>query len=67
LVNLKIPSTSGKLRLKGRGIPGTPPGDFYLTCEVTLPPFNSEADRALYKQMRQEMPYNPAATLRGDT
>lgn len=65
-VDLKIPPGTGngqKLRLKGRGIPGSPPGDFYVTAEVTLPPANSDAARDLYKKMQQDMPYNPRRHL----
>ena len=65
-VDLKIPPGTGngqKLRLKGRGIPGSPPGDFYVTVEVTLPPANSDAARELYKKMQQDMPYNPRRHL----
>jgi curved DNA-binding protein len=43
-VELTIPpeSTAGrKLRLKGRGIPGQPPGDLYAVLAVVLPPANS--------------------------
>jgi curved DNA-binding protein len=49
-VDLKIPPNSksgGKLRLKGRGIPGTSPGDFYVVLQVVLPTAESEADKAL--------------------
>jgi len=65
-VDLKIPPGTGngqKLRLKGRGIPGSPPGDFYVTAAVTLPPANSDAARELYKKMQQDMPYNPRRHL----
>lgn len=40
-----------KLRLKGRGIPGTPPGHLYLELEVALPPADSDAARAAYAAM----------------
>jgi curved DNA-binding protein len=65
-VDLKIPagSASGrKLRLKGRGIPTSSPGDFFVTIDVTLPPATSDTDKALYKKMQQEMPYNPRGHL----
>ncbi len=65
-VDLKIPagtSNGKKLRLKGRGIPGSPPGDFYVTTEVTLPPAKSDTDKEIYKKMQQEMPYNPRGHL----
>lgn len=65
-VDLKIPagtSNGKKLRLKGRGIPGSPPGDFYVTTEVTLPPAKSDTDKEIYKKMQQEMAYNPRGHL----
>ncbi len=65
-VDLKIPagtSNGNKLRLKGRGIPGSPPGDFYVTTEVTLPPAESDKEKEIYKKMQQEMPYNPRGHL----
>ena len=65
-VDLKIPAgtTNGKtLRLKGRGIPGSPPGDFYVTSELTLPPANSDAEKEIYRTMQQEMPYDPRGHL----
>ena len=49
------PAEAGrKLRLKGRGIPGSgsqPPGDLYLELELTLPAADSEAARAAYAAM----------------
>ncbi|RZI41321.1 J domain-containing protein [Herbaspirillum sp. HC18] len=61
-VEVRIPegSQSGrKLRLKGRGIPGTPPGDLYLVMEVALPPANTPKARALYETMARELAFNP--------
>ena len=56
-VDLKIPPNSksgGKLRLKGRGIPGTSPGDFYVVLQVVLPTAESEADKAFYATMAEQ-------------
>lgn len=50
-VDLTIPkgTASGrKLRLKGRGIPGDPPGDLYAVMKVTVPPADSDEAAALY-------------------
>ena len=66
IVELKIPegSTSGrKLRLKGRGIPGDPPGDCYVILAIALPPANSDVAKAFYRKMAQEMNFNPRAKL----
>lgn len=65
-VDLKIPANSQsgqKLRLKGRGIPGTPPGDFYVVLKVMLPPAESEQAKALYQEMKQKLAFNPRAKL----
>lgn len=65
-VNLTIPagSTEGrKLRLKGRGIPDSPPGDLYVTLQIALPPADSEKAKALYRQMKQDLNFNPRARL----
>ena len=61
-VKLKIPpnsSTGSKLRLKGRGLPGNPPGDQYVTLKVVLPPADTPAARALYQQMADTLAFNP--------
>lgn len=65
-VDLRLPpGTEGgqKLRLKSRGIPGDPRGDFFVVTELTLPPANSERDKELYRKMQQEMDYNPRGHL----
>lgn len=61
-VELKIPAGAAnghKLRLKGRGIPGKPPGDFYVVISITVPAADSDAAKELYEKMREELPYNP--------
>ncbi len=65
-VDLKIAqgTTSGqKLRLKARGIPGKTPGDLYVVTQITLPPADSDAARAIYQKMQQELAYNPRSKL----
>jgi curved DNA-binding protein len=65
-VELRIPpgsQTDARLRLKGRGLPGQPPGDEYVVLRVVLPPANSPAARALYEQMGRELPFDPRAGL----
>jgi len=66
VVDLKIPpnSKSGrKLRLKGRGIPDSPAGDLYVVLQIVTPPADSEKAKALYRQMAQELAFNPRARL----
>jgi curved DNA-binding protein len=65
-VELKIPagSNSGKrMRLRGRGMPGTHAGDQIITLEVHAPPATSEAQRKLYEQMAREFDFDPRTSL----
>ena len=65
-VEVTVPhgSRSGRrLRLKGRGIPGSPPGDLFLQLEVVLPPADTEQARRFYQTMAREMPFDPRAHM----
>ncbi len=65
-VDLKIPagtSSGRKLRLKGRGIPGNPPGDIYVVPQLTLPSADSDQARELYRKMEQELAFNPRSKM----
>lgn len=53
-----------RLRLKGRGLPGSPPGDQYLQLRIVAPPPRNDADRNLYERMREQMDFDPRASLR---
>ncbi len=67
-VGLKIPPGSAggrKLRLKGRGIPGEPPGDLYAVLQIALPPADDEAARDSYRTFSQNFDFNPRAALEG--
>jgi curved DNA-binding protein len=67
-VDLMIPKNarSGqKLRLKGKGIPGTPAGDIYATLKIINPKVETEEARALFERMAKEMPFDPRAHLGG--
>lgn len=65
VVELKIPpgsASGGKLRLKGRGIPGSTPGDFYAVLQVSLPPADGDVDKAFYGNMAAQFKaFNPRA------
>ncbi|MEO6974511.1 MAG: DnaJ C-terminal domain-containing protein [Gallionella sp.] len=66
IVELKIPSGSEsgrKMRLKGRGIPGDPPGDCYVILTIVLPPADTEAAKELYRKMENELNFNPRTKL----
>ncbi len=63
-VELRLPegSQSGqKLRLKGRGMPGTPPGDQYVLIEIVNPKIDSERARELYRTMAHDLAFDPRA------
>lgn len=65
-VELKIPagSSSGrKLRLKQRGIPGSPPGDLYVVITITTPSTDTEASRKAWRAVEQACAFNPRAHL----
>ncbi len=66
-VDMKIPagaSSGQRLRLRGRGLPGSPPGDQYLHLRVAVPEPQGDADRELYERMREQMDFDPRAALR---
>ncbi|MDQ3205246.1 MAG: DnaJ domain-containing protein [Pseudomonadota bacterium] len=54
-VELRVPANSEagrKLRLRGRGLPGTPQGDQIVELEVLAPKPQSDAQTAAYKALR---------------
>jgi curved DNA-binding protein len=64
-VEMRIPpgAQSGqKLRLRGRGLPGQPPGDQYLQLKVVLPRADSAEAKAIYEQMRTKLNFDPRAS-----
>jgi curved DNA-binding protein len=63
-VEMQIPpgAQSGqRLRLRGRGLPGSPTGDQYVQLKVVLPPADSPQAKALYEEMRAKLSFNPRA------
>jgi len=64
-VEMRIPpgAQSGqKLRLRGRGLPGQPPGDQYVQLKVVLPRADSAEAKAIYEQMRTKLNFDPRAS-----
>lgn len=62
--NLKVRIPEGtqsgrQLRLSGKGIPSSPPGDLFLDIMVILPPANTEKARSIYQNMAQELAFDP--------
>ncbi|HAL38581.1 MAG TPA: cytochrome C biogenesis protein [Polaromonas sp.] len=70
-VEVKIPAgspTGRKLRLKGRGLPGTTPGDFYLVLQIVVPAGDTDTAKSFYEGMaKQFKAFNPRAKLGGKT
>jgi curved DNA-binding protein len=53
-----------KLRLKGKGLPGDPPGDLYAVLSIVLPAANSAQTRAAYEKLAAASPdFNPRTAL----
>lgn len=68
-IQLAIPpaSPAGRnLRLRGKGLPGTPPGDLYAVLSIALPPADSDAARAAYAALAKSFEgFNPRAGMEG--
>lgn len=65
-VDLKIPAnsqTGRKLRLKGRGLPGDPPGDQYIVLRIVIPAADTEAAKDFYRTMEKQFRFNPRSHL----
>lgn len=63
-VTLNIPANAEngqKLRLRGRGLPGKPPGDQLAVLRIVNPPADTDAARELFAHMERELPFNPRA------
>jgi curved DNA-binding protein len=63
-VELTVPggAQSGKkLRLRGRGLPGSPAGDQIVTIKMVTPVAKTAAARETYERMRQEFNFDPRA------
>lgn len=61
-VKVRIPAgaQSGRqLRVRGKGIPGDPPGDLLLDIQVVLPPADTARARELYASMAAELAFDP--------
>ena len=61
-VELNLPAgTQGgkKMRLKGRGLPGTTPGDQFITLQIVTPPAATDEDRKFYEDMSARFKFDP--------
>ena len=66
-VEIKIPAGSvngRKLRVKGRGLPGKTPGDFYFVLKIMQPTASSDADKKAYADLHAAfMTFNPRTQI----
>jgi len=62
-VDLRIPAgtqSGRKLRLKGRGMPGQPPGDQLVEVSIRVPVPESDSQRQAYEALRTQFAqYDP--------
>lgn len=66
-LKLRVPADSqggGTLRVRGKGIPGTPPGDVILLLKIVLPPADTPKARELYATMARELDFDPRRPAR---
>lgn len=65
-VELSVPAgsqTGTKLRLKGRGLPGTPKGDQFVRLGIYTPEAKTDAAKELYRKMAEMMPFDPRTSF----
>ena len=61
-LNVRIPAgaqTGRQLRIRGKGIPSTPPGDVYFDIRIVAPPAGTPKARELYESLRKESNFDP--------
>ena len=61
-INLKIPAgaySGQKMRLRGKGLPGSVAGDQYVVLNIHNPPVTDDADRKLYQKMQKHFKWSP--------
>jgi curved DNA-binding protein len=66
-VDLRIPKGAHpeqKLRLKGRGLPGTPPGDQHVSLQIVAPPATTARAEDLYRQLADALAFDPREKLK---
>ena len=68
-VEVTVPPGSAagrKLRVKGRGLPGSTPGDFYFVLQIAVPPADADSAKSFYKDMSAQFAsFSPRARLGG--
>jgi len=67
-VDLAIPPhsrTGQKLRLKGRGLPGKIPGDFFAVLQIALPRADTTEQKAAYRKFAGAFKFDPRRDKEG--
>jgi curved DNA-binding protein len=67
-LELKIPPATvagRKMRLKGKGIPSTEPGDLYVVPTIALPPASTDSQKEAYENFAKAFDFNPRSHLKG--
>ena len=67
-VQLTVPagSVAGRqLRLKGKGIPGNPPGNLHAVLVIALPPADSDSAKEAYRAMAKAFAFDARAHMKG--
>ncbi len=65
-VDMKLPKASQSghsLRLKGRGLPGEPPGDQHVRLKIVTPPASTPELESLYRQLAQASSFEPRRSM----
>jgi curved DNA-binding protein len=68
-VQLAIPAGSAagrQLRLKGKGIPGNPPGDLYAVLAIALPQAATESEKDAYRALAKAFQFDARAQTKGE-
>lgn len=64
-LEVRIPpgAQSGRrMRVRGKGIPASTPGDLYLDLQIVVPPAETPKAREIYETMARELAFDPRAT-----
>ncbi|MGA0610800.1 DnaJ C-terminal domain-containing protein [Caldimonas sp. KR1-144] len=65
-VELRLPRASGhgrKLRLAGKGLPGSPPGDLYASLAITMPKDVSQEAEQAWRALAQASAFDPRESM----
>jgi curved DNA-binding protein len=63
-LEVRIPAgaqSGSRMRVRGKGIPSTTPGDLYLDLQVVLPSADTPKAREIYETMKRDLPFDARA------